>query len=69
MVGVPWTEEQFEYHTFLHHSQTRRRIKGIVICLSTIHFYIILKLMKLSFQLPQRLSTIHFYIILKRLSE
>ena len=57
---------QFEYHTFLHHSQTYGRSKYGVESLSTIHFYIILKQTTLSFVLLIRLSTIHFYIILKR---
>ena len=34
---------QFEYHTFLHHSQTLSVAKGALTGLSTIHFYIILK--------------------------
>ena len=34
---------QFEYHTFLHHSQTKNALSGGGECLSTIHFYIILK--------------------------
>ena len=34
---------QFEYHTFLHHSQTVVLIVGELNSLSTIHFYIILK--------------------------
>mgnify|MGYP006882871999 CR=1 FL=1 len=34
---------QFEYHTFLHHSQTAPFVVDYNICLSTIHFYIILK--------------------------
>ena len=33
-----------EYHTFLHHSQTFRCSFPAFLCLSTIHFYIILKL-------------------------
>ena len=36
------------------------------LCLSTIHFYIILKLNSSSLLFHVRLSTIHFYIILKR---
>ena len=35
-------------------------------CLSTIHFYIILKLIKTSSYNNTGLSTIHFYIILKQ---
>ena len=35
---------QFEYHTFLHHSQTFADIERVMNRLSTIHFYIILKL-------------------------
>ena len=34
---------QFEYHTFLHHSQTFADIERVMNRLSTIHFYIILK--------------------------
>ena len=34
---------QFEYHTFLHHSQTYLCGDGGGRSLSTIHFYIILK--------------------------
>ena len=34
---------QFEYHTFLHHSQTFALYCTTHISLSTIHFYIILK--------------------------
>ena len=34
---------QFEYHTFLHHSQTIASSFEIPASLSTIHFYIILK--------------------------
>ena len=33
----------FEYHTFLHHSQTIGLLCFGINCLSTIHFYIILK--------------------------
>ena len=33
----------FEYHTFLHHSQTNKALIQLSMCLSTIHFYIILK--------------------------
>ena len=34
----------FQYHTFLHHSQTSSLNNSITLCFSTIHFYIILKL-------------------------
>ena len=34
---------QFEYHTFLHHSQTDPMTAALGKSLSTIHFYIILK--------------------------
>ena len=34
---------QFEYHTFLHHSQTNVKEPEQQESLSTIHFYIILK--------------------------
>ena len=37
------TIRKFEYHTFLHHSQTRSPFFPFRNCLSTIHFYIILK--------------------------
>ena len=55
----------FEYHTFLHHSQTFCIISDSLIGLSTIHFYIILKQPVPALLLWPRLSTIHFYIILK----
>ena len=57
---------QFEYHTFLHHSQTIASSFEILASLSTIHFYIILKLTLSLIVTNQGLSTIHFYIILKR---
>ena len=57
---------QFEYHTFLHHSQTIASSFEIPASLSTIHFYIILKLTLSLIVTNQGLSTIHFYIILKR---
>ena len=38
------THFSFEYHTFLHHSQTYYEQLYRSISLSTIHFYIILKL-------------------------
>ena len=56
---------QFEYHTFLHHSQTYLCGDGGGRSLSTIHFYIILKLYTTSVTPCPCLSTIHFYIILK----
>ena len=59
----------FEYHTFLHHSQTYKRSKVFRNCLSTIHFYIILKLALGSTYCSSCLSTIHFYIILKLYSD
>ena len=37
-------QELLEYHTFLHHSQTRNVRLTTLSCLSTIRFYIILKL-------------------------
>ena len=58
---------QFEYHTFLHHSQTYLCGDGGGRSLSTIHFYIILKQFSPSHWRGLRLSTIHFYIILKLL--
>ena len=57
---------QFEYHTFLHHSQTRGKFCTRCTSLSTIHFYIILKHMVITVHDELSLSTIHFYIILKR---
>ena len=56
---------QFEYHTFLHHSQTYLCGDGGGRSLSTIHFYIILKPVVYVHNLSYGLSTIHFYIILK----
>ena len=35
--------EEFQYHTFLHHSQTQTYIQHEKCCFSTIRFYIILK--------------------------
>ncbi|GFI38165.1 hypothetical protein IMSAGC015_02355 [Lachnospiraceae bacterium] len=55
----------FEYHTFLHHSQTDNLLTGQKMGLSTIHFYIILKLDIANNEIRFGLSTIHFYIILK----
>ena len=78
----------FEYHTFLHHSQTNMLGFTITLsvwvpyiftsfsnlqcvryqddqCLSTIHFYIILKHIVCIVYYQHCLSTIHFYIILK----
>ncbi len=56
----------FEYHTFLHHSQTGGLTVDMRNSLSTIHFYIILKhCVGVTFS-NNSLSTIHFYIILKR---
>ena len=59
---------QFEYHTFLHHSQTYLCGDGGGRSLSTIHFYIILKPGSDPRVSGWRLSTIHFYIILKQLT-
>ena len=56
---------QFEYHTFLHHSQTISRCQQQDYSLSTIHFYIILKRREGTAIKEESLSTIHFYIILK----
>ena len=58
-------EWEFEYHTFLHHSQTLGMQEFDAVSLSTIHFYIILKLLGTCLASPDGLSTIHFYIILK----
>ena len=55
----------FEYHTFLHHSQTRILDDSLQNSLNTIHFYIILKRQCWTHFLLLRLNTIHFYIILK----
>ena len=57
--------EMFEYHTFLHHSQTWKSERYTLPCLSTIHFYIILKHEMTAEPPIECLSTIHFYIILK----
>ena len=57
---------QFEYHTFLHHSQTYLCGDGGGRSLSTIHFYIILKHSAGWIRGCLGLSTIHFYIILKQ---
>ena len=57
----------FEYHTFLHHSQTGKGRHKKDPGLSTIHFYIILKLIVSPMGAKSRLSTIHFYIILKHM--
>ena len=55
----------FEYHTYLHHSQTTIEVSVATWSLSTIHIYIILK-PTTDFSFPSaRLSTIHIYIILK----
>ena len=56
---------QFEYHTFLHHSQTKSIWEAARNSLSTIHFYIILKQSTRRYSFSWGLSTIHFYIILK----
>ena len=56
----------FEYHTFLHHSQTLGRAGFFMLRLSTIRFYIILKQNLKSKSQKMRLSTIRFYIILKQ---
>ena len=56
---------RFEYHTFLHHSQTSAAKRRKMRRLSTIHFYIILKLWTCRQANRVSLSTIHFYIILK----
>ena len=57
---------QFEYHTFLHHSQTDRGFVDFADRLNTIHFYIILKHNYNTTHSIFCLNTIHFYIILKR---
>ena len=63
---VQWQSVRvFEYHTFLHHSQTKFQNIILNFSLSTIHFYIILKLFGKHRWLGTCLSTIHFYIILK----
>ena len=59
------SKKWFEYHTFLHHSQTKLQDIILNFSLSTIHFYIILKLSTIAQRLGVCLSTIHFYIILK----
>ena len=55
----------FEYHTFLHHSQTNVNNQSSTNSLSTIRFYIILKPLTITTCLFLSLSTIRFYIILK----
>ena len=60
-----FSQYSFEYHTFLHHSQTGAVGKKLIKCLSTIHFYIILKHKCSIKPCFVGLSTIHFYIILK----
>ena len=57
--------QMFEYHTFLHHSQTKTRHRQVPPGLSTIRFYIILKQPRNASDNSIRLSTIRFYIILK----
>ena len=59
-------QDLFEYHTFLHHSQTDIPVQADEDGLSTIHFYIILKRETVNMHRASCLSTIHFYIILKR---
>ena len=47
---VQWQSVRvFEYHTFLHHSQTKFQNIILNFSLSTIHFYIILKLWQMLF--------------------
>ena len=58
---------KLEYHTFLHHSQTRTPSLLVCIRLSTIRFYIILKQVTAQIETPLCLSTIRFYIILKQI--
>ena len=60
------TQCEFEYYTFLHHSQTRSR-NDTEPCdgLNTIRFYIILKPKICSISSHDSLNTIRFYIILK----
>ena len=55
----------FQYHTFLHHSQTAYAIAPLYDSFSTIRFYIILKLHFYSPFFVYCFSTIRFYIILK----
>ena len=59
----------FEYHTFLHHSQTYMHWWKFRASLNTIHFYIILKQRIGVEKELYCLNTIHFYIILKPLSQ
>ena len=61
-----WWQSQFQYHTFLHHSQTLPLAFGGNPSFSTIHFYIILKHSCVYSVNSVSFSTIHFYIILKR---
>ena len=65
--GLPVCQrcQVFEYHTFLHHSQTAMPGHYDSVCLSTIRFYIILKPCGSSQCCNSCLSTIRFYIILK----
>ena len=58
-------DTMFEYHTFLHHSQTKFSGFAFQLSLSTIRFYIILKHIVNRYDETVSLSTIRFYIILK----
>ena len=60
------TFEQFEYYTFLHHSQTQFQQAVLSERLNTIRFYIILKPKGYNKLVSDCLNTIRFYIILKR---
>ena len=59
----------FQYHTFLHHSQTVVHSWITLYRFSTIRFYIILKQHFLISNHPLCFSTIRFYIILKQLRQ
>ena len=65
---IGWRHRRFLRNQIIHHFQTRITLfdhhKN---CLSTIRFYIILKLQLLIVLCIQCLSTIRFYIILKQL--
>ena len=56
---------KFEYHTYLHHSQTKHGVNLRSKSLNTIHIYIILKRSIKTQCKTICLNTIHIYIILK----
>ena len=56
----------FEYHTFLHHSQTQAALFRSLAMFEYHTFLHHSQTIASSFEIPASLSTIHFYIILKR---